>query len=64
MVLKYAEARLGDSVMGYPDEKIWINRKRVKLHVASEELYPEDYVFSILFDMAQNRKLRHQMEKK
>ena len=26
-------------------KKIWINRKRVKLHVAASELYPEDYDF-------------------
>ena len=47
-----------------PDKKIWINHKRIKLHVAVEELYPEDYDFSILFDSVENRKLRHQMEKK
>lgn len=47
-----------------PDKKIWINHKRVKLHVAAEELYPEDYDFSILFDTVENRKLRHQMEKR
>lgn len=46
-----------------PDRKIWINHKRVKLHVAAAELYPEDYDFSILFDTVENRKLRHQMEK-
>lgn len=47
-----------------PDKKIWINHKRIKLHVAAEELYPEDYDFSILFDSVENRKLRHQMERK
>lgn len=47
-----------------PDRKIWINHKRVKLHVAAEELYPEDYDFSIVFDTVQNRKLRHDMERK
>ena len=46
-----------------PDKKIWINQKRVKLHVAAEELYPEDYDFSILFDTVENRKLRHQMDR-
>lgn len=46
-----------------PDRKIWINHKRVKLHVAAAELYPEDYDFSIIFDTVENRKLRHQMEK-
>lgn len=46
------------------DKKIWINHKRVKLHVAASELYPEDYDFSIIFDTAQNRKVRHDMERK
>lgn len=47
-----------------PDKKIWINHKRVKLHVLAGELYPEDYDFSILFDSVENRKNRHQMERK
>lgn len=47
-----------------PNKKIWINHKRVKLHVAAAELYPEDYDFSIVFDTVANRKLRHQMERK
>ena len=46
-----------------PDKKIWINHKRVKLYIKAEELYPEDYDFSILFDTVENRKLRHRMEK-
>lgn len=46
------------------DKKIWINHKRVKLHVAAGELYPEDYDFSIIFDTVQNRKARHEMERK
>lgn len=47
-----------------PDKKIWINHKRIKLYIKAEELYPEDYDFSILFDTVSNRKLRHQMEKR
>lgn len=46
------------------DKKIWINHKRVKLHVAAKELYPEDYDFSIIFDTVENRKARHSMERK
>ena len=45
-------------------KKIWINYKRVKLLVAATELYPEDYDFSIVFDTVENRKLRHDMERK
>ncbi len=47
-----------------PDKKIWINHKRVKLHVAAAELYPEDYDFSIIFDSVANRKIRHDMDRK
>ena len=47
-----------------PDKKIYINHKRVKLHVAASELYPEDYDFSIVFDSVEQRKMRHKMERK
>ena len=47
-----------------PNKKIWINHKRVKLHVSATELYPEDYDFSIVFDSVENRKKRHDMERK
>lgn len=47
-----------------PDKKIWINHKRVKLQVAAEQLYPADYDFSIIFETVENRKLRHDMERK
>lgn len=47
-----------------PDKKIYISHKRIKLHVAASELYPEDYDFSILFDSVENRKMHHQMERK
>lgn len=47
-----------------PNKKIWINHKRVKLHVAATELYPEDYDFSIIFETVENRKIRHDMQRK
>lgn len=47
-----------------PNKKIWINHKRVKLHVAAAELYPEDYDFSIIFETVENRKKRHDMQRK
>ena len=46
------------------NKKIWINHKRVKLHVAASELYPEDYDFSILFESVENRKKLHDMQRK
>lgn len=45
-------------------KKIWINQKRIKLLVPAEQLYPEDYDFSIVFKTAEHRKLRHDMERK
>ena len=47
-----------------PGKKIWINHKRVKLHVAATELYPADYDFSIIFETVENRKIKHDMERK
>lgn len=46
------------------DKKIYINHKRVKLHVAATELYPDDYDFSIVFETVENRKLKHKMDRK
>lgn len=47
-----------------PGKKIYINQKRVKLHVAADKLYPEGYDFSILFDTVEERKRHHEMERK
>lgn len=46
------------------NKKIRVNHKRIKLHVAAAELYPEDYDFSIIFDSVANRKIRHDMNRK
>lgn len=46
------------------DKKIWINHKRVKLHVSADQLYPEDYDFSIIFDSVEKRKAEHDMSRK
>jgi len=46
------------------DKKIWINHKRVRLQVPATELYPEGYDFQIIFDTVDNRKTRHDMERK
>jgi len=45
-------------------KKKLINHKRLKLHIAAEELYPEDYDLSIVFDSVANRKARHLMGKR
>ncbi|MDE6314699.1 MAG: hypothetical protein K2M46_13975 [Lachnospiraceae bacterium] len=47
-----------------PGKKIWINHRRVKLHVAATELYPAAYDFSIIFETVENRKIKHDRERK
>ncbi len=46
------------------DKKIRVSHKRVKLKVKAEELYPEDYDLSIIFDPVEVRKKRHDMGRK
>lgn len=46
------------------DKKIYINHKRVKLIVKAEQMYPEDYDFSIVFDSVENRKIKHDLNRK
>ncbi len=41
-----------------------VPHKRLKRHVAAENMYPDDYDFSIVFDSVQNRKARHKMDKR
>jgi len=53
----------GEIVVQLKKEKIILNHKRLKLQVAASELYPDDYDFSIIFDLVANRKARHKMEK-
>ncbi len=44
-------------------KKEFINHKRLQLKVSADQMYPEDYDFSIVFDSVANRKARHKMEK-
>ncbi len=45
-------------------KKLLVSHKRLQLKVAASQMYPEDYDFSIIFDTVENRKVRHQMERK
>lgn len=45
-------------------KKFYLNHKRLSLKTPASELYPPNYDFSIIFDSVENRKARHQMEKK
>lgn len=56
-----AKGMVGVQVQG---KKSFVNHKRLKLKTPASELYPPDYDFSIIFDTVENRKARHQMEKK
>ncbi len=53
----------GNVLVQIQKEKRIVNQKRLKLKVRAEELYPEDYDFSIVFDSVENRKARHKMSK-
>jgi DNA mismatch repair protein MutS2 len=45
-------------------EKIMVNHKRIRLKVKAQDMYPEDYDFSIIFDTVENRKKSRQMGRK
>lgn len=45
-------------------EKHLINHKRLSLSVSAEELYPDDYDMSIVFDTVANRKARKKQQKR
>ena len=56
--------RMGNVVVQVKKEKVMVNHRRLRLKVAATELYPEDYDFTIIFDTVEERKKRHQMERK
>lgn len=45
-------------------EKVLVNHKRLQIKTKAEDMYPDDYDFSIIFDTVENRKARHLMERK
>jgi dsDNA-specific endonuclease/ATPase MutS2 len=55
------KGELGVQIKG---RKHLINHKRIKLKTSANELYPENYDFSIIFDSVEVRKARHQMSRK
>lgn len=55
------KGELGVQIKG---KKQFINHKRIKLLTPASELYPENYDFSIIFDSVENRKARHNMDRK
>lgn len=45
-------------------QKCKINKKRLVLHIAKKELYPDDYDFDIVFETKENRKKKKLMSRK
>ncbi len=62
VVYKTAD-NMGDLIIQVRGEKIKINHTKISLAVKAEELYPEGYDMSIVFDTVENRKARHKMNK-
>ncbi|REE80068.1 MutS-like protein [Paenibacillus taihuensis] len=56
----------GDVVVQVQKTKMTFNRKRLSLYIPSKQLYPQgiDYDMDIVFESKENRKTRHQMERK
>lgn len=46
----------GNYMVQIKGEKVYINHKRLKLYIAANELYPDDYDFDIIFQSKENRK--------
>lgn len=54
----------GDVGVQIQKKKVLVNHKRLQIKTKAEDMYPEDYDFSIIFDTVENRKARHLMERK
>jgi MutS2 family protein len=58
------ENNRGEVVVMVMKKKYKISHKRLSLHVAAKDLYPEDYDLDIVFESKENRKKRHLMSKR
>lgn len=56
--------KMGELGVQIKGKKQRINHKKIKLITPASELYPDDYDFSIIFDTVENRKARHDMNRK
>ena len=54
----------GNVVVQFRGEKLTVRHNRLRLLVPAEQLYPQDYDFSILFDTVANRKAAHTISRK
>ncbi|MCR8645989.1 DNA mismatch repair protein MutS [Paenibacillus sp. N1-5-1-14] len=58
------EDAMGNVGVMIQKQKFKINKKRLKLHIAGKELYPEDYDLDIVLETKENRKIRKLMNRK
>lgn len=63
IVFKEEDARGNVGVM-IGKQKLYINQKRLSLHIPKKELYPDDYDFDIIFETKENRKKKKMMSRK
>ncbi|MDQ0058008.1 endonuclease MutS2 [Paenibacillus harenae] len=64
VVFRPADER-GEVIVQVQGKKLAFNHKRLRLYIAKEKLYPGDqYDMDIVFDTKENRKARHQMNRK
>lgn len=54
----------GNYIVQVKGVKASYNHKRLTLHIAASELYPEDYDFDIIFESVENRKKKHVLSRK
>ena len=54
----------GNVIVQYRGQKLTVRHDRLALLVPAEQLYPEDYDFSMVFDTVANRKAAHTMARK
>jgi dsDNA-specific endonuclease/ATPase MutS2 len=63
-IVYQAANEMGEVGVQLQKHKQLINHKRLQLKASAQDMYPENYDFSIIFDTVENRKARHKMEKR
>ncbi|OGO84402.1 MAG: hypothetical protein A2Y22_05355 [Clostridiales bacterium GWD2_32_59] len=58
------EDKVGNVGIMVRDKKMYVNKKRLKLHIDAKDLYPEDYNMDIVFETKENRKKDKIMKKR
>ncbi|MBY6037515.1 endonuclease MutS2 [Fictibacillus nanhaiensis] len=63
-IIHELENKQGEYSVMVGDNKMTIHKKRLKLHIDSKELYPENYDMNIIFETKENRKKDKLMKKR